>query len=250
MGIVTECVKLEKVELAIHEGSTDYKEQIFVDSSKRYQIIKVPQHNNLSELEIFFDYKKGYRIEKMVNDKECLVMKLDTSKEKPMDLVNGVKHVNNKFPTSSYTIVHESILTTGPVDLKSPIGKTAALFCGAGMKIQHAVSYVGEDLDGFATNLLRNYAEETITKRDLQVKMDLRCCSRGCITKESGRMKMVDVLNACNGNSAKLKAKCAIKNIPGGCTWRVVCPYRNGIWTCNASHKFHSLVCCDYICKK
>jgi len=246
MGIVTECVGLEKVELSIHEGSAHFKEKIFVDVSGNYEIIKVPQHNNLSALEIFIDYQKGYRIEKIVSERQCMVMKLDKSDGKPMDLVNGVKHVHNKFSSSSYTVVHESILTTGKVDLKSPIGKTAALFCGKGIDIQHAVRYVGDDLDGFATQLLRNYVEKRNEKRDIEIRGDFRCCHAGC------RSKMVAVMNACEGKMDKVKGNCRINNKSAGCTYRVLCPYNSvtGYWTCSESHKYHSLVCCDYVCKK
>jgi len=251
IGTVAECIKLEKVELAIHEGSANFKEKIFVDGSGKYEIIKVPQHNNLSALEIFIDYQKGVRIEKVVNEKKCLVMSLDKTKEKPMDLVNGVKHVHNKFPTSSYMVVHESILTTGKVDLKSQIGKTASLFCGAGMDIQHAVAYVGDDMNGFAKQLLTNFAEKKNTKRDMPVRSDYRCCSYMC-TVDGNRKNMYDVLMECNGKPEKIGVSCKIDTNPWGGVYRVLCPYNSntGLWTCTSVHNFNSFVCCDYKCNK
>jgi len=254
MGIVKECVGLEKVELSIHEGSANFKEKIFVDVSGNYEIIKVPQHNNLSALEIFIDYQKGYRIEKIISERQCMVMKLDKSDGKPMDLVNGVKHAHNKFPTSSYTVVHESILTTGKVDLKSPIGKTAAQFCGTGMDIQHAVSYVGEDMNGFATQLLRNAAEKKNEKRDMTpLQEDFRCCAKGCDLAK-GQKEFRRKLNICNGNQMKMVASCKINTNPRGCVYRVLCPYdsakNKGYWVCTSKHIFKSFVCCDFTCKK
>jgi len=245
MVIVTESVKLEKVELAIHEGSADFKETIFVDSSGKYGIIKVPQHNNLTAVEIFLDYQKGYRIEKIVNEKICTVMKLDKSKDNPMDLLNGVKRVHNKFPTAMYTVVRKSTLTTGKVDLKSPIGKTAALFCGTGMDIQHAVSYVGEDLNEFVTQQFRTDAEKKNQKRStIGLRKDYRCCRSGCSkTKAEG---MSEILNRCNGEIGKVKASCRVGAF--SCAFRVNCPSINGLWTCTSIHDFDTVVCCDFSC--
>lgn len=249
MGIVTECVGLEKVELSIHEGSANFKEKIFVDVSGNYEIIKVPQHNNLSALEIFIDYQKGYRIEKIISERQCMVMKLDKSDGKPMDLVNGVKHAHNKFPKSSYTVVHESILTTGKVDLKSPIGKTAAQFCGTGMDIQHAVSYVGEDMNGFATQLFQNSVKRR-QKRGMTTKgTDFRCCERGCGSQNSA---FLTALKKCDGFQGRMVGNCRINVKPAGCTYRVLCPYnkKSGYWDCKSKHIYTSLVCCDFICNK
>ena len=51
------CIELDKVNLTIDEEGTDVKETIYADPKGRYEIIKVPAHNNRDALTVLKDFK-------------------------------------------------------------------------------------------------------------------------------------------------------------------------------------------------
>lgn len=277
--IQTSLAKIQKVQLAIHEGNANFKEKIFVDELGRYEIIKVPKHNNVIAMDIFVDYKMGYKIYKRYAEKLCLVMDLAKDEVKPQELVDGVKKVKGKFPESRHMIENEHILPIGKVDADSKRGKSSAQFCGKDYRIQKAVAYIGEDLDGFITQqflngtsrndeeeddsengekMLKNLmnlsntdtspAKSMQSKRDTVVvhRWDVNCCGGHNVCMAT----MVKVLNQCNGIQSKIKGSCRITKNPLGCVYRVLCPYNtaSGRWHCTTQHRYTSLVCCDFKC--
>lgn len=267
--IQTTLAKIQKVELAIHEGNANFKEKIFVDEAGRYGIVKVPKHNDVMALEVFVDYKMGYRIHKRSAEKLCLVMDLAKDEEKPQEILDGVKQVNGKFSESSYTITNEQILPVGKIGANSKMGKSAAQFCGKDYNIVKAVAYVGDDIDGFVTEHLRNSStsndqedgedgekmlkdlmniskvkkSSAISKRGVAIYIDLRVCP-------GKNQQALYEVQRCNGMMNHIEAKCKIQP-SRSCIYLVNCTYSasRGLHMCIKRHNYHTLICCDYKCK-
>jgi hypothetical protein len=153
MAIGANC-KIEKVELEIQEGNAKFKQQVFIDKAGKYEIIKVPKHNDVSGVTLFSDYEKGYRIQKVPATNSCMVMKLDKSVGTPKEHMAGIENAKNVFPSNRYMVEKEQLFITGPVALASEIGKKALRFCGATYDISHALAYKGNNFDGYLKNVM------------------------------------------------------------------------------------------------
>lgn len=236
--------KLDKMTMRIMENGKVVDEKIYVDTKDNYEIFSVPAHDDRSALLLVNDFKRGYSIYKVADESICYIVPLDVNTKKPSQLKKSVKQVQNKFPSSKFTVEHKTFLKKGAFDLSTSMGMMAEKFCG-NFEVVNAEEVNGDvDLMKIAQEEQHRLAaapKGSRVRRDAIFEDFHMACDVTQVTNS---------LSTCPADYSNLKVVCKFR-VPT-CVYSVNCDF--GIVnhvpraTCVGDHRLSSAICCDYNC--
>ena len=231
---------LDKTHLKIKDGSVgapSVNETIYADPKDRFEIIKIPKHEENSALLLVNDFSQGYSIFKVDEVQTCYVTQLDIDASKPFQLEESVREAKHSFP-SSFTESQNTVIPIGPMDSATFMGRMAAKFCGLYQVLAADITKGEADLEAIKEKEMKELSEHLKQGGDAAEKEFAIACSEE---------EVEDTLTECPDKFERLDVTCKIQSRTS--LYDIDCDSTGPPQpACSGNRHSTGFVCCDFHC--